>query len=199
MGLFSILADLRTAQVLHLFGMRQFLPNGSVLNKIAPALCKPLSHVCNDAIFLFCGRTRHINVTRLPVYLAHTPAGTSVKNMEHWAQLVRINRFGMYDYGSAKANMDKYNTSSPPVYKLSDVSVKTALFTGSHDILADPKDVEQLVNGLPTASVVYHKNIEDYAHLDFSWAEDAHSIVYPDVVNLVRKYSDVALHKAIAV
>merc|ERR1712086_228127 len=127
------LAGLNVGRLLQVFGVKEFLPSGSVLNKMDPKICRILSTACDIAIFLFCGPTRHENTTRLPVYLSETPAGTSVKNMEHWAQQVRHQTFQMYDYGSAKQNIAKYNSAQPPAYKLSDITVKTALFTGGHD------------------------------------------------------------------
>ena len=35
----------------------------------------------------------HLNQTRIPVYLSHLPEGTSVRNLLHWAQSVRTNKF----------------------------------------------------------------------------------------------------------
>ena len=38
---------------------------------------------------------------QLQVYVAQTPAGTSVKNMAHFAQGIRHDAFRMYNYGVA--------------------------------------------------------------------------------------------------
>ena len=36
---------------------------------------------------------------------------------------------------------------------------------------------------------MYRKRIDlpTYAHLDFSWAEDAHTVLYPQIVDLLRE------------
>jgi len=196
--IYSIVADLKFAELIHFFGIRQLMPNGSILNKLAPKLCSLLPTGCNAAIFLFCGTTRHINATRLPVYLSETPAGTSVKNMEHWSQLARQNRFGMFDHGRRK-NLAKYNQITPPSYDLSRMTVKTALFTGGHDILANPTDVRQLLAELPESTVVYHHHTADFAHLDFAWGKDANVSVYADVIERLRMHGGTAAHDVLLV
>ena len=39
-----------------------------------------------------------MNVSRIPVYLADYPAGTSTQNILHWAQLARFGEHRMFDY-----------------------------------------------------------------------------------------------------
>merc|ERR1711871_892745 len=97
------MADLGLAGLIKLLGGREFLPSGSLLNKIAPSLCSLLPTGCDVAIFLFCGPTKHVNASRIDVYTAKTPAGTSVRNMMHWAQMTRraATELRMFDYGSA--------------------------------------------------------------------------------------------------
>jgi len=186
---FTALSKLHVPYLFQLLGVRQFLTSEYQLNRLAPWLCKYLSGICDIAIYAFCGRTRHINATRLPVYLSRTPAGTSVKNMIHWSQQLQRNAFRMYDYGNSKENQLHYGQNEPPDYKLSDVTVKTALFTGGHDILGDPTDEHRLSIELPTSSIVLQKSIPDYAHLDFAWAFDANAMVYRDVVSLLHKHT----------
>jgi hypothetical protein len=82
------------------------------------------------------------------VYIGHTPAGTSVKNMAHWAQMVRQNRFQKYDYGII-GNVLHYGSAFPPQYDLSKVQVPVVLFSGDKDTLSDPKDVDRIVKALP--------------------------------------------------
>ena len=55
----------------------------------------------------------------------------------------------MYDFGTQAKNNAHYNTTTgqPPAYKLADMSVPTALFTGGKDILADGQDVSELIAG----------------------------------------------------
>eukprot|EP00927_Polykrikos_kofoidii_P054365 TRINITY_DN48790_c0_g1_i1.p1 TRINITY_DN48790_c0_g1~~TRINITY_DN48790_c0_g1_i1.p1 ORF type:complete len:434 (-),score=69.29 TRINITY_DN48790_c0_g1_i1:65-1333(-) len=187
--IFKILAYLGVGEIQRRIGMKEFLPSGSLLNKIDPTICSGvLAPLCNAAIFLFCGKSQHIDPAKLKVFLQRTPAGTSVKNMLHWSQSTTRHVFEMFDYGSDAMNMAVYHQATPPAYDLRNVTVKTALFTGQRDILADPDDVKTIVNTLPNASLVHWKDLEDYAHLDFAWGENANASVYQDVLQLLRQY-----------
>ena len=51
-----------------------------------------LGDICEIPIFLLCGWDIHnLNTTRMPVYIAHAPAGTSVKNIVHYMQVYLSN------------------------------------------------------------------------------------------------------------
>ncbi|CAH8498850.1 unnamed protein product [Dicrocoelium dendriticum] len=75
--------------VLRLFNHGEFLPSSDLLTFLGKLLCTeghaPI--VCKNIIYLIAGYDAgNTNVTRLPVYIAHTPAGTSTKNMVHYCQ-----------------------------------------------------------------------------------------------------------------
>ncbi|WP_395239503.1 hypothetical protein, partial [Salmonella sp. s54412] len=101
------------------------------------------------------------------VYLAHTPAGTSVKDVAHFAQMYKSKTFQMYDYGWRYKNQKHYGMNTPPRYDVSKIKVPIALFSADQDWLATPKDVSLLVRKLRT--VVFRKKIKKWDHLDFIW------------------------------
>jgi len=170
------------------FGFREFLPDATILQRLAPDICDWFEYGCEDFLFLIVGSSNNLNQTRIPVYISETPAGTSVKNMAHWAQMVRANLFEMYDYGSASANMAIYGQSTPPQYDLTKVSVPCALYHGGTDILADPTDVNVLLQTLPM--IVRSSYQPQFAHLDYTWGYDnATQAVYMDILQLVKQYS----------
>ncbi|KAJ0060563.1 hypothetical protein NL108_016028, partial [Boleophthalmus pectinirostris] len=128
-----------------LFGRRDFLPQSHVIEWFAEHVCPEHSALCGNLLFVLCGFNQdNLNMTRTPVYTTHCPAGTSVQNMVHWSQAVKGGKLRAFDYG-AKENMKHYNQTSPPVYDVRRMKVPTALFSGGHDTLADPKDVALLV------------------------------------------------------
>ncbi len=78
--------------------------------------------------------------------------------MLHWEQGILSPTFQKFDFGSEELNTQHYGSSVPPLYDLSKLAVKTALFSGGHDYLADPIDVQRLVDELPADMVVLHNN-----------------------------------------
>jgi pimeloyl-ACP methyl ester carboxylesterase len=58
-------------------------------------------------------------------------------------------------------------------------SVPTLLFVGGNDALVQPADFQRLLALLPAS--VKSKNIDDYNHLDYMWAEDINKYVNDDV------------------
>ncbi|KAI1886897.1 hypothetical protein AGOR_G00200510 [Albula goreensis] len=171
-----------------LFGKKDFLPQSALIKWFATKFCshEPLSELCGNIFFVLCGfDEKNLNMSRTPVYTTHCPAGTSVQNMIHWSQAVHRGKLMAYDYGKA-GNMVHYNQSTPPLYYVQDMKVPTALWSGSHDTLADPKDVAVLLTQVP--NLVYHKNIPHWEHLDFIWGLDAPQEMYNEMVNLMNQH-----------
>ncbi|XP_075010757.1 putative lysosomal acid lipase/cholesteryl ester hydrolase [Calonectris borealis] len=172
-----------------MFGKKQFLPQNSLLKWLATHVCthRILDDLCGNIFFLLCGfNERNLNMSRVDVYSTHCPAGTSVQNMIHWSQAVKTGELKAYDWGSKAANMAHYNQSAPPFYKIKEMTVPTAVWTGGQDWLADPKDVAMLLTQI--TNLVYHKNIPEWEHLDFIWGLDAPYRMYNEIINMIRKY-----------
>ncbi|NXU64994.1 LICH hydrolase, partial [Horornis vulcanius] len=173
-----------------MFGKKQFLPQNSLLKWLATHVCthRILDDLCGNLFFLLCGfNERNLNMSRVDVYSTHCPAGTSVQNMIHWSQAVRTGELKAYDWGSKAANMAHYNQSTPPFYKIKEMTVPTAVWTGGQDWLADPKDIAMLLTQI--TNLVYHKNIPEWEHLDFIWGLDAPYRMYNEIINMIRKLS----------
>ncbi|XP_064572470.1 lysosomal acid lipase/cholesteryl ester hydrolase [Zonotrichia leucophrys gambelii] len=173
-----------------MFGKKQFLPQNFLLKWLATHVCthRILDDLCGNLFFLLCGfNERNLNMSRVDVYSTHCPAGTSVQNMIHWSQAVRTGELKAYDWGSKAANMAHYNQSTPPFYKIQEMTVPTAVWTGGQDWLADPKDVAMLLTQI--SNLVYHKNIPEWEHLDFIWGLDAPYRMYNEIINMIRKLS----------
>jgi lysosomal acid lipase/cholesteryl ester hydrolase len=142
--------------------------------------------VCKNIIFVFAGPSKHYNVSRTSVYTTHTPAGTSVKNLAHFAQMVISGKHQMYDYGSAEANYKHYHQRSAPVYNVSEVNVPVALYWANNDWLADPLDVQYLRKNLP--NLVEDFCVEDWDHLDFTWSINGREAMYDRMISLMNSY-----------
>jgi len=169
-------------------GMYEFLPYGPI-EKVAPEICQ-LNNICDLGLMAIFGPSKQLDSSRLQVYVSETPAGTSSQNMLHWIQGVLNPTFQKYDYGSDEENIAHYGVSTPPLYDLSKLNVRTALFSGSHDYLGDPEDVQRLVQeAAPSGKIVFWDSQDDYAHMDFTWAPSASSRIYPEVINQINYYT----------
>lgn len=170
-----------------ILGMKDFLPSNNFVKMIADQVCPIDEIICENILFVLCGYDKtNMNVTRIPVYGSHTPAGTSVKNMIHFAQMFSGKKFQAYDYGHFK-NKKIYGTIKPKVYNLSKVTVPVAIYSGGNDWLADPTDVSWLIKRLP--HVIKDVSLKKYNHLDFIWGLNARTKVYKDMIHLMRKYN----------
>ncbi|CAH8842441.1 unnamed protein product [Trichobilharzia szidati] len=169
--------------VVEWFGNGEFLPSSKIIQFFGTFLCKSnhIPFVCSNIIYLIVGyNVRNTNETRLPIYVAHTPAGTSVQNMVHYCQAIMSDRFQKYDYGDEK-NVEIYGQPDPPLYDISKLKVPIVIYYGGHDWLASPKDVRKLAKQINyTVSGVHY--LPHYNHLDFVWGLDAGKVLYPSVL-----------------
>ena len=60
-----------------------------------------------------------------------------------------------------------------------------SIFTGGHDLLADPKDVE-IVKSTFADAIDFQLHVEEYNHIDFNWGITAHEKVYNVIVDQIR-------------
>ncbi|CAD7699511.1 unnamed protein product [Ostreobium quekettii] len=190
------LAGLDIASALEILGIREFLPSSNP--KIIEELCKASGSPCRNIVTLLCGyNAANINNTRWPTYLSISPAGTSVANMIHWTQCIQNHNASVlqeYDFGGnchkgRLCNEDVYGMATPPAYNISELRVPVAIFSGGKDILADQSDVQLLLDILPDDLVLLHHEEPSYAHLDFTWGMNAHTLVYPKVVQVLEQHA----------
>eukprot|EP00164_Ancoracysta_twista_P004050 GFYU01005435.1.p1 GENE.GFYU01005435.1~~GFYU01005435.1.p1 ORF type:complete len:429 (-),score=140.82 GFYU01005435.1:207-1493(-) len=187
-SLIHLLGELHGDKLIALTGMKKFMTSTDFLKILFPDVCSATPFLCQNFLFAMFGVDfKGLNKTRIPVYVEHAPAGTSVKNILHWGQEVRSKEFEMYDYGcgilSCK-NKKVYGQKTPPQYSLNAVDLPVGLFYGGRDDLGDPADVKQMMKELPAASVKVVNYQADYEHLDFTWGQHAKDDIYPGVVKL---------------
>lgn len=174
--------------IFNIFSIRNFLPSAASVQWFAKLACPFNQQLCHRITFVTSSHgLNNFNETRQQVYLDHTPAGTSVKNMYHFMQLVQQEKFQKYDYGVWK-NIVVYKKSRPDEYDLTEIKNKVVIFYGNNDWLSHPKDVDWLSKKLP--NLIEKKLIHKYNHLDFVWGLNAKKKIYNKVVNMINQSED---------
>jgi len=186
-GPFELLArfELTFKFVFKLLQVYDFMPSSKSIEWFIQTLCPLQPHLCHRITYFTSSYgLQNFNKTRKPIILDHTPAGTSVKNMYHFMQLVQEEQFQKYDYGFL-GNVNRYGTYYPPTYDLSQVKNKILIMYGTQDWLTHPKDVRWLSRQLP--NVVETMKVKGYNHLDFVWGLDARDQIYEKIIKVMMK------------
>jgi len=186
-GALRKLADLPDKLIYKMFGDLEFPSNITKSHLEFGTLCSNDLALCTDFFCTIYGcDPQNWNHSRYGVVATHNPAGSSVKNMIHFAQMVRSDKYQAYDYGTI-GNLEHYHTPNPPQYNLSLVLAKSiAIFHGGNDVLADPDDVAVLLKDLPQESIIYTNYQANYSHNDFTWGLNAHALIYPSIISLAK-------------
>ncbi|XP_067622835.1 lipase 3-like isoform X2 [Eurosta solidaginis] len=168
----------------------EFMPNTKLFVDHTQVVCHDnamTQDVCSNILFLVAGyNSEQLNKTMLPVMLSHTPSGASIKQLEHFGQLMKSGHFRKFDRGYLR-NQLEYNRMTPPEYDLSKVKVPVALYYSMNDMLVSTTGVDRLARELPNVIDKYLVPMEKFNHLDFLWAIDVKSLVYNRLVRNIRR------------
>jgi len=169
----------------------EILASGNRTDALAGHICdvnSELFFVCKDILFAVAGPDPDLlNEEWLDFIISHTPAGSSVHTINHYTQLNQAGGFRKYDYGH-RGNKQHYGQEVPPDFNLGNVQVPTALFWGDNDYLAAPEDVRRLSEELPNVQLNMRVPWDKFNHMDFLWATEAYNLLYPDVLDFLKKY-----------
>jgi len=146
--------------------------------------------LCTITVDSICGTSQLDDVHSIDNLVAHFPAGTSVKDLNHYEQFILKERFGRYDYGTT-GNLEHYLWATPPKYDLMKLGMKTALFMGSKDDLADLADTTRLRDDLKgNANVVFSKEYKSHSHV--TWIVGTPTEWLDDLMLLVSQHNPLA-------
>jgi pimeloyl-ACP methyl ester carboxylesterase len=121
-----------------------------------------------------------VGVLGLPHYNMNDMPGVSFRVALHLAQIKRVGRFRMFDYGSASANRKVYGSPEPldlgTHYGLIDIPVD--LVAGHKDKVIRPSMVKRHYRLMKNAGVNVSYNQFEYAHLDFTFSHREELLSY---------------------
>lgn len=163
--------------------------NQSQLPEIVDWICNMTKGgLCSLTVDDLCGTSKLDDIHMLENLAAHFPAGTSVKNFNHYKQFISKQRFGRYDYGSWQRNLRAYLRPTPADFKLSKLGIRTALFMGSEDALAHPADMIRARAVLKNnPNVVFSKEYAGYSHV--TWLVGTPTDWIDDLIPLLNFYA----------
>jgi lysosomal acid lipase/cholesteryl ester hydrolase len=136
--------------------------------------------------FLFNWSGRNISTHQKLAAYPHLYSFTSTKSVVHWFQIIRNKSFQMYDddvqapFGLGAS--DKYYK----VAKFPTRNIKTpiVLVCGGSDSLVD---IKVMLKELPRHTIA--KEVPHFEHLDFLWAQEVESLVFPHVFEALTAYA----------
>ncbi|CCD72909.2 Partial AB-hydrolase lipase domain-containing protein [Caenorhabditis elegans] len=175
--------------VYQVFGDGEFLTNNIFTKLLTDIFCDQAVNnpLCENFIFAVSGpNSNQFNNSRIGIYLAHNPAGTSSRNILHFAQMVKKKRMSRFDHGK-DLNLKIYGAPSPPEYDIRKINSSIYLFYSDFDWLANPKDVEGfLIPMLPSKTLKKATKLRDFNHNDFLWGMRARKEIYDKIINTIK-------------
>lgn len=176
-----------TGAGLEQLGQYEFMPTKGLMRDISSIMCSESvgTVLCKNFLFLIGGYSPHqINASSIPIISGHYPAGASTRQVLHYCQEYNSGKFAQYDFGLLK-NLATYLRATPPDYDLSQISAPISLIYSANDWMAAPVDVEKLIDRLPNLIHTYLVPIPSWSHLDFVFGNDAPSVIYPKILEIL--------------
>lgn len=151
----------------------------------------PISQLlCMNSMFVLVGFNRKsINETHIPIIYGHTPAGTSLTNLAHYAQQLRIGASKFQYYNHGVLNFIKYKSFLPPAYKLNQITAPTFCFYGRNDWLVSEKDAVRTCREIPGVEQTFVSGDPEWMHNDFVFGIQAKEEVYDKILEILQRFT----------
>lgn len=158
--------------------MYDIIPYKWYQSKVVDTFCLLLDGKVCELIFAFSqgydlSKIDDMELDRELLYLSNLPSDACIFDFVHYGQLIypgdKKETFRRFDHGK-ELNMKKYNQSTPPEYDLKKIKIPLAIFSGSKDILANPKDVAWFKEQVKETTIFAKEY--DFDHFSFQIAYD---------------------------
>ncbi|XP_065871851.1 triacylglycerol lipase 1-like [Euphorbia lathyris] len=173
------LVDLRFDEFLLGLGITELNLKSQVTIELVMSACD-IDKNCSDLLTSVAGKSCCLDASRIDSYFERAQP-TSVKNLSHYAQLVRAGTLSKFDYRML-ANSKLYGSVKPGAFNLSAIpkSVPIWMGYGGNDALADTIDVERAIKDLQSKPELLY--LENYGHLDFVWSSTGKEDVFNHII-----------------
>merc|ERR1719195_1549400 len=157
------------------------------MDLLAATVCDSVfEQLCESILCLLAGfDDAQMNSTLLPTIISHTPAGASTKQIVHYGQEVASGGFNQYDHGEEE-NMEIYGQPEPLPWLVEAVNVPVSLYWGQNDWFSALEDYSRMLDELPNIFDAYTVPFEQWNHLDFLWAIDLDTLLFPQVLKNIN-------------
>ncbi|KAI1307529.1 Alpha/Beta hydrolase protein [Xylaria venustula] len=168
-----------------LFGRRSILSSATTWQSILyPPIFIKVIDMGNN--FLFGWKSKNISVSQKLAAYPHLYSFTSTKSVVHWFQIIRNKSFQMFDDDIQTAlgmnTTNKYTKVAK--YPTRNIRTPIVIVYGGSDSLVD---IKVMLKELPKRTVA--TEIPHYEHLDFLWARDLDSQVFPHVFDALDNFT----------
>ncbi|CAD5218865.1 unnamed protein product [Bursaphelenchus okinawaensis] len=144
---------------------------------------------CANIFYYFTGFSTQLNVSRIPVYLHHIPAGTSTANVQKCCQsgTYETGEFRWYRYPTEEENVARYGTKDPPKYDLKKMDVPLYLYSANEDTLTTKKQLEEdIIPNLKPGILKEDNRYEHFSHMDLIWGQNATDQVFNKIISTIK-------------
>jgi len=169
-----------------LFGRRSILSSATMWQSI---LYPPIFVRLIDMglSFLFGWHARNISTSQKLAAYPHLYSFTSTKSVVHWFQIIRTKSFQMFDDDVqpvvSLSTVSKYTKVAR--FPTRNIKTPIVLLYGGSDSLVD---INVMKRELPSHTVAIE--VPHYEHLDFLWAREVDTLVFPHVFDALESFCD---------
>ena len=169
-----------------LFGRRSILSSATMWQSI---LYPPIFIRLIDMglAFLFGWTSSNMSTSQKLAAYPHLYSFTSTKSVVHWFQIIRTKSFQMYDDDVqpvvSLGSVSKYTKIAR--FPTRNIKTPIVLVYGGSDSLVD---IDVMLKELPSHTIA--TEIPHYEHLDFLWAREVDTLVFPHVFDALESFSD---------
>ncbi|CAD5218758.1 unnamed protein product [Bursaphelenchus okinawaensis] len=145
---------------------------------------------CAHVYYLFGGPSTQTNVTRMPVFTTHIPAGASTALVQKYCQteLNVTGGFRWYRYPTDAENIAAYGSVDPPLYNLTRMEVPLYLYSTPDDWLTTLANLEEdILPNLAPGVLQEDNRYPGFAHMDLIWGLNATDAIFNKIIATINK------------